>query len=219
MLSNKSSKLSAVPNLEVAQTGYSRMLIHILSITMFNHGNSCQDVQSHHWACSYGRVSPPLSSWGTNSLLVPPPPCPLQTRDHILCICSRAVWEEDRKPPFSQIEVLEFCSLNMWVFDFPPQKGGSLTEQVARCYLLVGGGVEVPWQWAGCQLGVMVLTDLYGELMLSGESQETLMDGGQSCCWGALPSLTSTPVEVHGELTSSNVGCVTPSCPPYWPPS
>jgi len=48
------------------------------------------------------------------------PPCPLQTRDHILHICPRVAQMEDWEPPFSQIEVLEFCKLNDWIFDFPP---------------------------------------------------------------------------------------------------
>jgi len=51
------------------------------------------------------------------------PPWPLQTRDHILRVCPRATRPDDREPPFSQIEVLEFCSLNDWVFDFPPPEG------------------------------------------------------------------------------------------------
>jgi len=51
------------------------------------------------------------------------PPRPLQTRDHILCICPRALCKGDQEPPFSQIEVLKFCKLNDWVFDFPPPEG------------------------------------------------------------------------------------------------
>ena len=54
------------------------------------------------------------------------PPQPLQTRDHILRVCPRATQLEDQEPPFSQIEVLEFCKLNNWVFDFPPPEGWEL---------------------------------------------------------------------------------------------
>ena len=89
----------------------------------------------------------------------------------------------------------------------PPQKGGSLTEQVAWCSLSVGGGGgELLW-WAGCQLGVMVLMDLYGELTPSGMSWETLMDGGQVHCGDTLLFLTSPSGGAQGEVTPSNVGC------------
>jgi len=89
---------------------------------------------------------------------------------------------------------------------FPPRKSGNQTEQVAWCNLSVGGGGGAPWWQAGCQPGVMVLTDLYGKLMPSSMSWETLMDGGQVYCWVALLSLTSALVGAHGELTLSNAG-------------
>ena len=89
---------------------------------------------------------------------------------------------------------------------FPPWKGGSQTEWAAQCGLSVGGGRgELLW-WVGCQPGVIALMDLYGKLMPSGTSQETLMDGGQVCCMGSLLSLTSALAGVHGELTLSNMG-------------
>jgi len=68
---------------------------------------------------------------------VPPIPCKQGT---IFSISApRAAWMEDQEPPFSQIEVLEFCKLNDWVFDFPPPwKGGNLIEGEAWCLPLVG---------------------------------------------------------------------------------
>jgi len=66
---------------------------------------------------------------------------PLQTRDHILHVCLRAVHEVDQEPPFLWFEVLEFCKLNDWVFNFPPPwKGGNQTEHMAQCGLSVRGG-------------------------------------------------------------------------------
>jgi len=61
---------------------------------------------------------------------------------------------------------------------FPYLKGGNLIEGVAWCCLLVGDGGGASWGWLGCQPGVMVLLDLYGKVMLSGEIWETLIDGG-----------------------------------------
>jgi len=59
----------------------------------------------------------------------------------------------------------------------------------------------------GCQPGVMVLMDLYGKLMLSGTSWETLMDGGLFPDDGTVFSLTSTLREVHGEFIPVNASC------------
>jgi len=36
--------------------------------------------------------------------------------------------EEDREPPFSPEEVLEFCKVNIWAFAFPPLMGGIMSE-------------------------------------------------------------------------------------------
>ena len=101
------------------------------------------------------------------------PPRPLQTRDHILCVCLRVTQEEDHEPPFSQVEVLEFCQLNYWVFDFPPLEG---------------------WEpdWAGCMvwpasrrmgrgvLGVSGLsTGCYGPLCVFMVNQHHLVQAGR----------------------------------------
>ena len=60
----------------------------------------------------------------------------------------------------------------------PPQKGGNLTSHAAQHCPLVGDeGGALGWLM-GCQPGVMVFTDVYGELMPSDTSQETLMGGG-----------------------------------------
>ena len=53
----------------------------------------------------------------------------------------------------------------------------------------------------------MVLMDLYGKLMLSGTSWETLMDGGLFPDDGTVFSLTSTLREVHGEFIPVNASC------------
>jgi len=73
------------------------------------------------------------------------PPWPLETRDHNLCMCQRAHHEEDREPPFSPIEVLEFCKLNVWVFAFPPPwMGGNLIEWWVWCHL---ASRRPAWGW------------------------------------------------------------------------
>jgi len=108
------------------------------------------------------------------------PPHPLQTRDHIFHICPWAQCVEDWEPPFSQMEVLEFCKLNDWVFAFPPLMDGNQIEWVVWCCLLVGD-TSRPMGWlGGCQLGVMVLMGLYGEATLSGISWEMFMEGDPS---------------------------------------
>jgi len=69
------------------------------------------------------------------------------------------------------------------------------------------GGARGVLEQVGCQPGVMVLTDLYGESTLSGASQETLMDGGHTHCGASLLPLTSPLGGACGELTPLKVGC------------
>jgi len=84
---------------------------------------------------------------------------------------------KDCEPPFSLIEVLDFCKLNNWVFAPPLPMGGILIEQMAWCYLLVGNLVVCIGEGWGCPLGVMVFTDLYSKLMLSGSAERPFWRG------------------------------------------
>jgi len=64
---------------------------------------------------------------------------------------------------------------------------GNLIEGEAQCFSLVGDmGGPLGW-WPGCQPGVMVLTDFYGELMPSGMSWETLTDRDLTAVLGLCP--------------------------------
>jgi len=98
---------------------------------------------------------------------------------------------EDWEPPFSPIEIHEFCKVNNWVFAFPPPNGWDpecvcvwggwhclLVGDLAVC---VGGGFDCV-----CRRGLWLSTRSYGPhrpLWWIDASQlcwETLMDGG----WG-----------------------------------
>jgi len=60
--------------------------------------------------------------------------------------------------------------------------------------------------WRGCQPGVMVLTDLYGKLTLSGVSLGDTYGWGPCCCPVGLLVLTSATGGVYSEVTPLNMG-------------